>query len=115
MAHNPDIKYRQRRKRHDLQHRVESHKQSAVLFITLCKIGPYQHHGDTARDADEDEALAKFGSIGEESLGEDQHQQRGDDLVYDCAEEDLEPEFAKSEQNGEGLVAHFDEHGVHHY
>ncbi|KAK1073171.1 hypothetical protein LTR48_009364, partial [Friedmanniomyces endolithicus] len=94
---------------------VESHQDGAVVRVAAREIGPDEHHGDTAGDADEDEAVAEVPAVREEGPGESRHEERRDDPVDDEGDSDLDPEFLGAEQEVQGFVADFAEDGVHHY
>ena len=80
-ADDPDVEECQRRKEDYLQETVECDEHGAVIAIPAREVRPDEDHGDAARDADEDEAFAEVGPVGEERPGEGGHEERGEDPV----------------------------------
>src|SRR3546814_8615908 len=54
----------------DLEDRVEGDERRDILIVTLRKLVPDDHHGDAAREADEDQARHIFGFRSEEHTSE---------------------------------------------
>ena len=95
----------------DLEEGVDGDQQGGALAVAAGEVVPDQHHRDAAREADDDEAGAVLGLVGEEDPGEREHQRRPDDPVQD--QRDAE-HAAVAVHRADLLVAHLREDGVHH-
>jgi len=95
----------------DLEDAVEGDEDGGVLAAPPGQPVPDQHHRDAARDADEDQAGAVVGVVGEEEPGEGEHQERPDDPVEEQGDAEEPPRAADVAQF---LVLHARQDGVHH-
>ena len=64
-----------------LQDGVDGDEDGAVLGVAAGEARPDEHHGDAARHADEDEAVAETRFVGEEAPGEGEHEGGGEEPV----------------------------------
>ena len=60
-----EVEERQRRVQDDLQDGVDCHQDGAVLGASGRQLVPQQHHGDAAREADQDDAGPVAGQVGQ--------------------------------------------------
>nr|POE80074.1 hypothetical protein CFP56_08140 [Quercus suber] len=98
----------------DLQQAVEGNEHGAVVGVAAREVGPDEHHGDAARDADEDEPVTQALTIGQEGPRQRRHEQRRDDPVEHEGDGDLCPQRALAQQEVQRLEAHLAEDRVHH-
>ncbi len=95
----------------DLEDAVEGDEDGGVLAAPSGQPIPDQHHRDAARDADEHQAGAIVGMVGQEEPGEREHQDRPDHPVKAQGDAEEPPRAADVPQF---LVLHAGEDGVHH-
>ncbi len=99
------------REEQHLEDRVEGDQTGAVLAVALRQIVPHDHHGDAAREPDQDEADHVLGPVAQEEHREAEHEHRSDDPVL---HERQEQHALVSEDAPELLVADLGEGRVHH-
>ena len=65
----------------DLEDGIEGHQPGGVFRVALGQFVPHDHHGDAARQADQDQARHVFRIAAQEDDGQHEHQHRADHPV----------------------------------
>src|SRR5665647_884983 len=95
----------------DLEDRVEGDQDRGHLAVTACQVVPDQDHGDAPGQADQDDAGAVRGLVGQEQPGQGEHHRRADHPVQQQARRDHP--LVRGDQ-ADLAVAHLGEHRIHH-
>ena len=82
-----------------------------VFAAALGEVVPDEHHGDAARDADEDEAHHVVGVVAQEEHREQEHQHRADEPVLREGEAE---DAGVGEDLGELRILHLRQRRIHH-
>ena len=96
----------------DLEDRVEGDQSRGIGAAAAGQLVPYQHHGDAARQADENHARHVVGVVGQEQHGQPEHQERSDQPVLDQGQHQ---HTTVGKDLRQFLVAHARQRRIHHH
>ena len=94
-----------------LENTIESHQARRVLGIALRQLVPHDHHGDAARQPDQDQADHVLRVVVQEEDGQHEHQDRADDPVLHQRQAQ---HLDVPEDLGQALILHLGERRIHH-